>query len=171
MQTLCHLLLPLGRRGSDWQREFDLWVAEHEAEWNLVRSKSFRKSYANIVKTGQGPKNLAKSVFLCLQYPANYHKNFLSSSPVHRPRLSSPYRNLNLNLGERILWATPRWTPKSTPLKKPSSISILGPAPPRLQPQFAPRFDPTQGPSLCSRCLGPGHFRKDCQGSIRGIHI
>jgi len=64
-----------GGGGPDWQREVNLWTAEQEAEWCLVCSKSSKKSYADMVKSNQilkEPARPARSIFLHLQYPANY---------------------------------------------------------------------------------------------------
>lgn len=65
--------------GPNWRREFELWCAEQDAEWTVVgsRSQAKKKSYAEIIKSPTAPN---KSVFVRLNYPADYHSNFSRSA-------------------------------------------------------------------------------------------
>lgn len=64
-----------GNGGPNWRKDLDLWHQEQEAEWTKVGNK---KSYADIVRSP--PKQHARNVFQRLNFPNNYHLNFLGSS-------------------------------------------------------------------------------------------
>lgn len=113
------------RGGPNWRKEFALWTAEQEAEWTLVGSKNKKKSYAEIVQTPAAPK---KSVFVRLDYPSNYHLNYLK--PVLDPRpptiqSSSNSKSVRTQADGRKSGRILRWVPK---LKGSASQAFSQPA-------------------------------------------
>lgn len=71
-----------GNGGPNWKRYLDIWIQEQEAEWTLVGA---RKSYADVVHAP--PKHQPRKVFLRLQYPRDYHLNYLQ--PNHKPHTTT----------------------------------------------------------------------------------
>lgn len=153
--------------GSNWRKEYDLWISEQEAEWTTVGSKFSKRSYEEIAKSKPVSK---KSVFLHLNYPARYYEKFLDFSPVRW--ISDPLFSSNSNPRRRNSRPFSRWIHKNL---SPEShdASILGPAPVASQAYLVPPLASSSfsnskaGPTLCSRCLGLSHLWKDCRGSTR----
>lgn len=98
--------------GPNWQKDYDLWRSEQEAEWTLVGSKS-KKSFADVVRSNP---SLKRPVFLRLTYPLNHVSKFadLSSSVAHFPPepRSAPKRVL-------------RWLPKGRAITPEQSKALL----------------------------------------------
>jgi hypothetical protein len=111
-----------GNGGANWRREHALWCMEQDAEWTLVGSKSkSKKSFADVVRSPVDSQNLSfkppvrKSAFVRLQYPLDYHLNYLSSpSPAHNhaSNFSRPFPNHALIPGKPRQMRVLRWVPR-----------------------------------------------------------
>lgn len=95
-----------GNGGANWRREFDLWCLEKEAEWTFVGSKS-KRSFADVVhshpKPNQTQPSFRKSAFIRLEYPSDYHKNYLIPSANYQSQ-PNPHRRLPLDPPTRAVF-------------------------------------------------------------------
>lgn len=137
------------------------------------------------------PLHSKRSIFLCLKYPKNYQDNFLLKHsghkelhdphphpPAEEPKPTRPISNSNSD--RRVL----RWIPKKPPAVVSATTQAESAPPPSPKPSMnlnsnlqtspkgprnleSPSLGSTRLPPLCSRCLGPGHSRKDCGNMVR----
>lgn len=171
-----------GNGGANWRREHALWCLEQEAEWTLVGSKSkSKKSYADAVRSPAGLDHrkhkipARKSPFVRLEYPMDYHLNYLSPSfPAHpNPKLAVPPVDPRW---QRVL----RWLPRiqnsngSESGAKHQAKSV--PRQPKPIPAPSGPSDSSKAVNVgltdpvlqyCANCLGPGHLRKECTNMVR----
>lgn len=178
-----------GGGGPNWLRDHALWCLEQEAEWTTFGSKSkFKKSFVDVfhsprfVKSNTQSLANRKPVFLRLKYPNDY-KKIAETTRLSFNRSRSPF---GLGISdipksnfepppERVL----HWICKNPALKpaviqaklapNPSSLSNsnLGTRPSNVQTHQSLAQDPLVEVKKCSKCLGPGHSRKDYTNLVK----
>lgn len=176
-----------GNGGPHWEKDYNLWLQEQDAEWTTVGKK---KSFVDAVRFTAK----SQSVFLRLSYPKDYQLNYLPSNrKSHIRESSSVHRPV-----QRVL----RWVIKDSEKIRESNRAVNGNAPlnlnsnsdhsfsaqlnsskPGIEPPKAAPFIQVQASAkhinnallgsaqnttlLCSRCLSPGHLWKSCTNSVR----
>lgn len=166
-----------GNGGPNWHREQALWCLEKEAKWTLVGSKS-KKSYADAVHSPPNTSNhnsnstARKSTFLRLAYPMDYQMNYLSPLPPIRKqvRILPDHRSATKVAYDRQKHVL-CWVPKIQISKSLLAQAKSAPASARGPNLSRTPVPPIQSNSvmvkLCSRCLGPGHSRKEFTNLVR----
>lgn len=110
----------------------------------MVRSSASPKAHNN-------KPPVRKSAFVRLEYPMDYHLNYLSSSSPahsHASNRTRPNPNRSVFSAEHRQKRVLLWVP-------------------RIQNSNAWAQTTTVPLQLCPKCLGPGHLRKACTNKVR----
>lgn len=102
-----------GNGRPNWEKDFELSHLEKEAEWTTVKYESLKnspalskRSFADVVCS---PQSNNKSVFLRLNYPSDYQKNFMPPKVIP----GSGVKSISVLKDQKSARTVLRWVPNS----------------------------------------------------------
>ncbi|RCV38079.1 hypothetical protein SETIT_8G113100v2 [Setaria italica] len=138
-----------GSGGPNWRHDYDLWIAEQEAEWTIAMRKSTRKSYATAVKAHIPA---SKSVFNRLSHPDDYFvKNFSRDLHGHRSEQSSDRSSCLRSSSSRVR-SPPKFQAPDQRCFRCLSLNL--------------RVAACKSQIRCCFCFGFGHISRFCRASL-----